>query len=497
MATKRKLFNEVEGRDPVKRKAGTPSLRGDPRVDMVELAGKFRSENKHDEAIHCYEKVLSGNSEKSGVVDHARMRRSIIECLCAKGEYTEALKISEEMKSYLSSEVESIAKELENIRFLAATINLQIGSYDAAEVECQEVLRNLDGKKDLEKMKEIFMTLGSVSLHLGDLNSARRYYEDCFKHLGEEEKSLELAKVVNHLAQLHFVESEWKESLEHLTRALRISESVDDARLTASIIGNMGTVHLLIGEWERAEEELRKSLDMWNKLGDLLAIVRKYLSLGNLFMMRRDWKSADNYYSMSRELSREKGYMRELCLSLEFSGELEFERKNYGLANDYYHEALSLAMDIAPEGDLIGELNRRVAELRVKTGDLAGAHEACEISLECSYRLRDRYEEAIVYRIYGQIYDAMGEIERARHYFTQGIDGLTAIDEHYERAKTHLEAATFITRRFESASDFMQAERHFRSAAEIFDRLGIDHYVELVKREWDQLKAKQSKLTAV
>jgi len=492
MATKRKLFNELEERDTVKERMGAPSWRGDLNDKLVDLAGRFRRENKYDEAILCYQKMLSGGSGKSGVVEHASIRRAIVECLCAKGEYTQALKVAEEMKLYLSTEIEEIERELEKVRLLTAMINLQIGSYDEAKLECREILQRLEGKREIEKMKEILMTLGSVSLHQGDLISARRYYEDCLNHLGDKERSLELAKVINNLAQVHFVESEWKESLELLTRALRISESIGNGRLTASIIGNMGTVHLMLGDWKRAEDDIRRSLELWNKLGDLLAIVRKYISLGNLFMMRREWVKAEEYYAMSREISREKGYMRELCLSFEFSGELAFDRTDYDIADEYYNEAFSLARDIAPEGDLIGELYRRIAELRVRTGDLSGAHEACQKSLDCSLRLRDRYEEAIVYRVFGQVFDAMGETDRARDYFSQGIDGLASINERYERAKTLLETAVFITRRYSSPGDYMQAERHFRSAAAIFDDLCIEYYVEVNQREWDKMKEKQS-----
>jgi tetratricopeptide (TPR) repeat protein len=497
MATRRRLFKKLEERDTTKERMGAPSCRGNPDDKLVDLASKFRRENKHDEAINCYKKVLSSSIEKSGVVEHASLRRAIIECLCDKGEYTQALKVTEEMKFYLSMEVKEIDKELERVRLLAAMINLQIGSYDEAELDCREVLQRIEGQSDLEKVKDILMTLGSVSLHQGDLTSARRYYEDCLNHLDDKEKSLQLAKVINHLAQLHFVKSEWEESFELLTRALRISESVGDGRLTASIIGNMGTVHMMLGDWKRAEDDIRRSLELWNNLGDLLAIVRKYISLGNLFMMKREWQKADEYYAMSREISREKGYMREICLSLEFSGELAFDRGEYHVADENYKEALSLARDIAPGGDLIGELYRRIAELKVKTGDLPGALEACQKSLECSLRLRDRYEEAIVYRVFGQVFDAMGETDRARHYFSQGIDGLTSIKEHNERAKTLLEVAIFITKRYSSQGDCMEADRHFRSAAAIFEGLGIEYYVEVVRREWDKLKVKQSDLARI
>ncbi len=491
MATRRKILRALDERNAGRQKARAPSWDGDPEDKLVDLAGKFRKENKHDEAINCYRKVLEGSSEKSGVVEHAGLRRAIVECLCAKGEYSQALKMVEEMKFYLATELDSIDKELEEVRMISAMINLQIGSYDEAESECREVLEKLEGNDKRRKMHEILITLGSVSLHQGDLESARRYYEDCLNHLDQTERSYELAKVINLLAQLHFVESEWQKSLELLSRALRISEPLKEDGLTASIVGNMGTVYLMLGDWAKAEEYIRRGLELWNSLGDLLAIVRKYISLGNLFMMQRKWDEAEEYYAMAREVSREKGYMRELCLSLEFSGELAFDRGDFAAASAFYDESLSLARDIASEGDLIGELERRSAELLVKTGDLDKALETCEKSLSLSLRLRDRYEEAVAYRVFGQIFDAMGDTDRARSYYCQGIDGLVSINERYERAKTLLDTAVFLTKNSSSPGDLMQADRHFREAAAIFNGLGVEYYVEKTKKEWDKLKEKQ------
>jgi len=205
-------------------------------------------------------------------------------------------------------------------------------------------------------------------------------------------------------------------------------------------------------------------------------------------MMRRDWPAADRYYALSRDVSREKGYRRELCLAEEFSGELAFDRGEYDRARVHYDEALSLAGGIAPGGDLVGEVYRRIGELRFRTGDLSGAMEACDRSLSASLRLGDRFEEAVVYRVFGRILDARGEVDRARGYFAQGIDGLTAIDEVYERGKTLLEAASFLIRHYGSPGDRMMAERYLGTAASIFDRLGVEHYVRKTAEAMEALR---------
>jgi len=488
MATRRKIFQGYDGRELHRRKTGIPSWRGDPGNDLVRQAGKFRAENKHDEAIDCYQKVLMESGEVGGLVQHACLRRAIVECLCAKGEYSQARKEIDELKFFLATEVKSISKELESIRLLSAMINIQIGSYEEAEIECKEALQGLEGGNRDGRMGELLMTLGSISLHQGDMTSARRYYEDCLNHLGEKERSLELAKVFNYLAQLHFVKSEWRDALDLLKKSLGISESLGEKRMTASMIGNLGTVNLLMGKWEKAEDNLLRSLGLWNDLGDQLAIVRKYVSLGSLFMMRREWGRAEEYYTQARDISREKGYMRELCLALEFSGELAYDREKFGLASRYYSRALALAQNIAPDGDMMGELHRRLAELLISTGDLNGAMESCEKSLSYSLRLGDRYEEAIVYRVFGRVFEAMGQTDRARNYFSQGIDGLTSIGEQYERGKTLLDAAVFLKTRYSTAGDKMQAERHCRKAAAIFNSLGVDYYFQKANKEWEELK---------
>ncbi len=489
MAIRRKIVGEMDRRELERRRTGALTWRGDPENDFVRRAGRFRAENKHDEAIHCYHNALMETGEVGGLVQHARLRRAIIECLCAKGEYGQARKEIDELKFFLASEVESISGELESIRLLSAMINIQIGSYDEAESECKNALQNLEEHGHDVRVGELLITLGSIAMHRGDLASARDYYEECLNHLDETEKTLELAKVFNYLAQLHFVRSEWGDSLVLLKKSLSISEILGEKRMIASTMGNLGTVNLLMGRWETAEENLSRSLGLWNDLGDQLAIVRKYISLGSLFMMRREWDKAEEHYTRARDVSREKGYMRELCLALEFSGELAFDRENYGLAERYYGRALSLAGNIAPDGDMMGELHRRLAELLIRTGDLDGAKRSCEKSLSYSLRLGDRYEEAIVYRVFGHVFDAMGQIERARDYYSQGIDGLTSIGEQYERGKTLLDAAVFLRDRYSSAGDHMQAARHFGKASAIFKRLGVKYYVQKVEKEWGKLKA--------
>jgi tetratricopeptide (TPR) repeat protein len=482
------MIHRIDGRESGRRKTVSPPGRGDPAGELLDLARRFRHVHDHDEAIACYQSVLAGMGERCGLAEYASLRRAIIECLCERGDYGRALQEVEETKSTLVREVDALTRELEEIRLLSATIHVQVGSYDEAEAECERALRRLDGEKRPEMEKRLRMTLGSVALHRGDLAGARRHFEECRDRLEDRTDALELARVFNHMAQLHFVEAEWRTALELLTESLRVCEPTGDGRMRASIIGNLGTVHLMMGNWDAAEDYLIHSLALWNSMGDVLSIVRKYISLGNLHMMRRDWPKADQYYTLSRDLSREKGYMRELCLAQEFSGELAFDRGEYDSARAFYEEALSLAGVIAPDGDLIGEICRRIAELRLRTGDLDGAMEACDRSLSASLRLGDRFEEAVVYRVFGMVLDAMGEVDRARGYFSQGIDGLTAIDEVYERGKTLLESASFLTRRYTSEGDRMMAERHFRVAASIFDRLGVEHYARKTADAWDELK---------
>ena len=85
----------------------------------------------------------------------------------------------------------------------------------------------------------------------------------------------------------------------------------------------------------------------------------------------------------------------------------------------------------------------------------------------------------------------LGCPRRQSPHSPQQSAGPTAVGEKYGKGKALLAVAFFRSRRYDTEGDLREAERHFRQAAALFERLGIPFYVREVDREWKKLREKQ------
>src|SRR5260221_3080561 len=81
----------------------------------------------------------------------------------------------------------------------------------------------------------------------------------------------------------------------------------------------------------------------------------------------------------------------------------------------HYQDALALARRVAPEGDLIVEIERRRAEALCAVGRLDEAERACATALRLAADTNDRLEQAVAQRAAGAISMERGPRSAALH----------------------------------------------------------------------------------
>jgi Nif-specific regulatory protein len=167
---------------------------------------------------------------------------------------------------------------------------------------------------------------------------------------------------------------------------------------------------------------------------------------------------------------------REIAIGHEYLGELAFEQGDYERAELCYEEAREIAEAIAPEGDLINEIYRRIGDLKIKTGDLEGAWLATERALEVSLNLGDRYEESLTYRVRGLVQKERGKREDALRHLELCLKTLSSVGEKYEAARTHLEIGILLGGSRGSDEELQQAGYYLQNAMDIFDDLDVIYY---------------------
>ena len=101
-------------------------------------------------------------------------------------------------------------------------------------------------------------------------------------------------------------------------------------------------------------------------------------------------------------------------------------------AIERYDQGLLLAERLAPEGDLIPELCRRIAEVHVRIGEPNRALVTCERGLRIARRINDRFEEAATCRVMAMAHLLLGHRERALRSAREGAQLSRKLEAMYE-----------------------------------------------------------------
>jgi len=408
-------------------------------------------------------------------------------CLYLKKEYRKAMLLSQQaIKIPLPNYGNLIEAKL---KVITGKVLYNQGFYNKALqgfLESYELLRLSSENFEIGNVQKY---LAWCYVDIGDIKKAKTYLEDAissFRRLGE---FVEVARIRYELATVCIITSEWKNGIEYLEDAIELSLSNKKHKDLPIFYNTMGIFNMCLGDFKKAMNYFKKSIRMANRFGHDYEQIHANLLIGRLYVQKRRFGEASRHLQQGIRRASEKGMRRDVAIGYEYLGELAFEMGEYGKAEEYYEKDREIAEEIAPEGDLINELFRRIGDLKVRTGDLEGAWVATERALEVSRRLGDRYEEALVYRVRGLIYEERGEREEALSNLRHCLKTLSSLDEKYERARTHLEIARLLGETWEGEEDLNSAEQNLREAMEIFEELEIGYYRARVVMEMARIAA--------
>ncbi len=329
---------------------------------------------------------------------------------------------------------------------------------------------------DLNQMAHALNLLGRVAYREGDLPAARDLYEQSlalFRSVGDD---VSTAYAHNNLGLVHKNLCEWGVAISHLNRALEIRRRHGRFAESANALMNLGIVHQKSGRWDLAGECFAEARQTYLQVGDLLRLSAVSIGLGNVARLERRFVDAESLLLEALERARAQAAQREEVLALEFLGELDFDRARPQAALDRYESALALANRIAPEGDLVVELERRRAEALIAIGRLDEAHAACRHAQRLALQIDDRLEYAVTFRVSGAIAAQRGRHDEAIGDWRRSIALLGECNEGFEQGRALLEFGRVV-------GNAEEARRCYYRAGSLFATLSTSYWLERAEDE--------------
>jgi transcriptional regulator with AAA-type ATPase domain/tetratricopeptide (TPR) repeat protein len=233
-------------------------------------------------------------------------------------------------------------------------------------------------------------------------------------------------------------------ALEYFDRAREICGAVADHYGEAAAALNAGILLYRRGRFSSAARNIERAKAIFESIEWSIGVCRSLLALGNIKKCRGDFAAALRCYREAERIADRGGFARERALACEFIGDVHFERGRHQAAEDRYRRGLDIAASIAPDGDVVVEINRRFGELRLSRGDVPGALLCLRAALRLSQRLEDKLEKGAILRCMGKAAFLLGNRKRGSALFWKAISALQGAGCDFELGKTHVAYAEIL-----------------------------------------------------
>ena len=366
--------------------------------------------------------------------DRARLLQRMAEASLRRGEHGPALESLREARS--------AARLLDDPRLTAriaarlSHVYIEQGLVRRSRRYARFAYAALRGTDEHRTVGQVLVTLGLCEARLGRAHQAIEWLQSAVATFRRIDDAEGLVTALNNLGLVHKNLREWRDATRFLEEALRLD---DRAGLYARMRGhnqNLGLIRFRLGQWDLAEENFAHSLKIARETGHAQGEAAALLAMGMLCRRRRQFEQADELYRRALKLAAQSGARREQLLAREFIGELEIDMQHPEDALEILEPALEEALGIAPEGDVVAELEIRVGMAHLRAGHVEPGEAHLLRGHALAGGLGDRIEQAIAERALARLDATRGNAPEMERKLKSAAQACEQLGELYEHAVT-------------------------------------------------------------
>lgn len=245
-------------------------------------------------------------------------------------------------------------------------------------------------------------------------------------------------------------------ALEYYTKALLISQEINDPESEASHINNIGYVYMDQGDIPKALDHFEKCLRIFERSGNKKGAAGALNNIGYIYDGQGDKAKAKEYYLKCLKIRNEVNDRNGLGVSLNNLGVIYKEEGNYALAEEYLLKSLKLREEGVDKSATAGTMNN-IGALYLEQGNALKALEYHEKSLKLAQEAEDKNEIAATLVFLGNTYV---ELHKPGKAIEAGEEAF-ALGEEIGFPEQMKHASWLLTKVYESKGDYNNALRSY------------------------------------
>jgi transcriptional regulator with GAF, ATPase, and Fis domain len=422
-------------------------------------------------AIEYFNKLLAvtGSSGDDGP-RRASLLRRLATCYTKMGKCDHSLELLDKAFMLVSDGEDPV--ELARIIGDRGWVHFKRGEYDLSQADLEAGLDILLGDDRGREIAAAYNRLGGIAFRKGENEKAFDFYRAALSAARLIKDQELVGTCLNNLGLVCKNLGRWPESRTYLEEALKVADEIGQHLEKGGRLNNLGIIYSKLGFWKKAHRCWSDSAGILTRIGNRWELASVFLSLGHYHLTYRDFEKAEEYYIRALKESSDNGDARTSALSLECLGDLHFACDCVDSARRCYQEALEIAEEIAPRGDVVAEVKRRLADVEVRCGNYDAGGELASDALRVADEIKDVFEQACALRSRACAEFHSGEWERSRADFTKAIGKLASLGDRKELAIAYLAAGELLS---SQASSCDLARDYLSEALSIFEELDMDY----------------------
>jgi two-component system response regulator HydG len=364
------------------------------------------------------------------------------------------------------------AVELARIIAERARVHYKLGEYDLSQADCESCLDILLGQETGIELIGAYNCMGAISNRKGDSEKGLEYFRSALTVARVLDDREQIGTCLNNLGLACKNLGRWSEAEAYLEEALKIAEEIGQHLQKGIRLSNLAVVYSKRGLWKKAYRCWTEARGILARIGNRWELASVYLGLGHYYLTFRDFKRAEECYVSAMKQSSDNCDLRTSALSFECLGDVYLASDRIDSARRCYLEALEIADQIAPEGDVVAEVKRRLADVEVREGNYEAAIDHALDSIRVALAIGDIFERGCALRSKACAEFHLGEWEKARASFAKAINLLSALGEKKELGIAYLAAGQLLS---SQPSSFDLAADYLGEAVSIFERIGMGY----------------------
>ena len=369
----------------------------------------------------------------------ARLHRKIADCYRSKGLLEDALSGLERARELLRGSESEV--EWGVVLGRRADVLCSQGKHDEALQEAGLALGALKPTAAHREYAFALKVAANCNFRLGNVSEFEQLNMDALAAYRRIEDAEGIADVHNNLGLAYKTACQWDKAIRSLTKAKELGEQLGLTRRVARTLGNLGIVYTKTRDFHEAIAHLRRARKLVAQLGDSPSLVSVLNSLGRALTLTGRYAHAEKYLLEARVLAERHQLARSQAIADEFLGDLMLAQGRLAEARENYESGLRKARVIAPSGDVVGEILRRIAELELRNGLRSQALATAKRALRVCQGCGEQHEIGFIHRTLGLALAGLGKPREAAASFAASQAAFETARNPYEGAWTRVEMA--------------------------------------------------------